>query len=746
MAHGYLTPTKVGEKDIFRTVGDLLDRFKKEGDKNGAPPEGGSDLAVVQKAGKSKVYKQARTSNEKEQKNVNLLVTQMGGVLSNMISRGSNEEQSIGGTKKGGSFVNMGASTKPISDTTFFKSAVVEGVNPLTGEYYSPEERIAAFKKYRPNERTTQGVGVSGGGAAEIVAALARNTAAVIRMEDAVNRQTDNDTRIAINEIQAQDTVFNRLLAAQKENRLEQGSDFSGSRRPLPVGGSRRGGGGGGGRGGFGGLGGNAGQIASNVFDLTRRGKLGGKVALEGLSKAGKPIRAATNIVATVTDRASKALQIDPKAIRPLLNQATKARNFIKNPLTAFKYGQAMADAARDMAEVGLFKGIKNVDTKFELLKGIGGGAKAMNKSLAAIYAGGGSIDDFTKVLLSGGMPADELIEAGTNKGVVSGFKKFSQDADKIAKNLSPDAAKAITPSRINQLDNAGVKVADIVTDQVVKKGVKQGLKKGSALTRLMVKNFGAAGTRSIFKKIPVVAGLAGIAFGIQRAIEGDFLGAGLEITSGLLGAISPLTGGAGTGASFAIDGYLLARDLGLTPLKDGIIADGALPAVFGEKGKEAAVPLEGSEGEIAGSVFGKASGEALANFFKKKPLEKLRYNSDHPEGINQPNPHPPGTFLYRNFERLRQMHIIDPDMKISQSHNFMPRNTNKGTAIANSSAEVASGDRKNNSGNNTVIMESPAGTDNKGNSGLPLTSNPAGGSEDQGLSMYAAHLVMASV
>ena len=54
MAHGYLTPTKVGDKDIFRTVGDLLDKFKKEGDKNGAPPEGGSDLAVVQKAGKTR--------------------------------------------------------------------------------------------------------------------------------------------------------------------------------------------------------------------------------------------------------------------------------------------------------------------------------------------------------------------------------------------------------------------------------------------------------------------------------------------------------------------------------------------------------------------------------------------------------------------------------------------------------------------------------------------------------------------
>ena len=34
--------------------------------------------------------------------------------------------------------------------------------------------------------------------------------------------------------------------------------------------------------------------------------------------------------------------------------------------------------------------------------------------------------------------------------------------------------------------------------------------------------------------------------------------------------------------------------------------------------------------------------------------------------GTDQPNPHPPGTFLHKNFERLRQMNIIDPDMQIS--------------------------------------------------------------------------------
>ena len=91
-------------------------------------------------------------------------------------------------------------------------------------------------------------------------------------------------------------------------------------------------------------------------------------------------------------------------------------------------------------------------------------------------------------------------------------------------------------------------------------------------------------------------------------------MGAGLEITSGILGAT-----GVGGGLGLAIDGFLLGRDLGMMPLKDGILADGALPAIFGEAGKEAAVPLEGSEGEIAGSVFGNASAESLVNFFAKR-------------------------------------------------------------------------------------------------------------------------------
>lgn len=38
----------------------------------------------------------------------------------------------------------------------------------------------------------------------------------------------------------------------------------------------------------------------------------------------------------------------------------------------------------------------------------------------------------------------------------------------------------------------------------------------------------------------------------------------------------------------------------------------------------------------------------------KKDPIDKLRYDPNHPDGTNQPNPFEPGTPLYNNFEKQR--------------------------------------------------------------------------------------------
>lgn len=129
----------------------------------------------------------------------------------------------------------------------------------------------------------------------------------------------------------------------------------------------------------------------------------------------------------------------------------------------------------------------------------------------------GGKSLDWVKSLPSKGMEK------------LSGLWKGADAAGDVAKGVS----------------SAGTKVAEKVA---VKEGVEAGAKMGAA---------------AIGKKIPVAGALVGLGLGAWRALQGDFTGAGLEVASGVAGALGPVTGGLGTAASFAIDAGLIARDLG---------------------------------------------------------------------------------------------------------------------------------------------------------------------------------------
>ena len=63
-------------------------------------------------------------------------------------------------------------------------------------------------------------------------------------------------------------------------------------------------------------------------------------------------------------------------------------------------------------------------------------------------------------------------------------------------------------------------------------------------------------------KKVPFAGLLAGLYFSAERALEGDWVGSGLELTSGVAGTLGGVTFGAGTAASVAIDVGLLTRDI----------------------------------------------------------------------------------------------------------------------------------------------------------------------------------------
>ena len=400
--------------------------------------------------------------------------------------------------------------------------------------------------------------------------------------------------RVMVTEIKRQQS---RIAGRREERSLESG-------RPRLSGG---GGGtnisgllpGAGGTGGMRSTGGAMDIVSSMTNQATRLGGSAAKAGQTGIrraissgtelvgNKVVSGVRSGTSAVVDFVPNVGKLAQASAKYLG---TSAAAARNFFGKTLKAGSVGVTAANtemktflqAQADMAAEG-FGGLgKQSDNMYQMLRGYG---SHMDETLAKVYAGYGDDADLYRILLEGGYEGsyvDDIIDVTTTP-------VGSSQADDIARALTPDQAKALAPARMAQLDNAGVKAAEMATDAIVKKGTKEGLKRGSGLARMMVKQFGAAGTKSILKKIPVVAGVAGILFGIQRAMEGDFLGAGLEITSGLLGAT-----GVGAPLGMGIDGFLLARDFGMVPMAKGGLLTGKQPvnALMGEAGPEIVTPL----------------------------------------------------------------------------------------------------------------------------------------------------------
>jgi len=129
----------------------------------------------------------------------------------------------------------------------------------------------------------------------------------------------------------------------------------------------------------------------------------------------------------------------------------------------------------------------------------------------------------------------------------------------------------------------------------------------------------GGAIAKSLGKKIPLVGLGLGAVFAAQRAMQGDFLGAGLELASGAASTVP----GLGTAGSIGIDAALAARDMGAVPFAEGGIVSGPTNALIGEEGKEGVFPLSGSEGKKTFIKFGEGILEAQKR--KKTDYAKLQ-------------------------------------------------------------------------------------------------------------------------
>ena len=168
-----------------------------------------------------------------------------------------------------------------------------------------------------------------------------------------------------------------------------------------------------------------------------------------------------------------------------------------------------------------VFKVVRKIIKIFKAVKAVAKFLKSGIKGLFNIFKKGGRVMGAMRGALKGGQGVKGALKAGQTAS-----KRFGAQAAKTA------AKKAAT---------------------------KTALKAGA-------KGLGKA----VLKKIPLIGLGAGILFGAQRALAGDFVGAGLELASGAAGTVP----GLGTAASVAIDAALVAKDVGAF---DGVGKDGVV-------------------------------------------------------------------------------------------------------------------------------------------------------------------------
>ena len=103
-----------------------------------------------------------------------------------------------------------------------------------------------------------------------------------------------------------------------------------------------------------------------------------------------------------------------------------------------------------------------------------------------------------------------------------------------------------------SKLVNFGAKAFRPVTSAV---GGKIAAKIGG---KTIAKAVGKGVGKSLIKKVPLLGAVAGVAFGIERAMKGDWLGAIGEVASGVASTVP----GVGTAVSTGIDAALIAKDV----------------------------------------------------------------------------------------------------------------------------------------------------------------------------------------
>lgn len=225
-----------------------------------------------------------------------------------------------------------------------------------------------------------------------------------------------------------------------------------------------------------------------------------------------------------------------------------------------------------------MFQGVRNFAGR-GLSAARGLGARGLALGTAALAAG--------PSILSSGV---DLAKAGANKVASIGSSVI-------------DSAKGLfTKGTAEAVEAAGETTARSAARTATREVAETAGKKG------LVKTAGKGLGKSLLKKIPGVGLVAGLGFGAQRLMSGDWKGALGEVASGAASTIP----GLGTAASVAIDAGLAARDMGVFSGPD--VPDASRPVTPDAPGAPKKGLFSGKLGKVAKfGTLGLAAGGALA-------------------------------------------------------------------------------------------------------------------------------------
>lgn len=164
----------------------------------------------------------------------------------------------------------------------------------------------------------------------------------------------------------------------------------------------------------------------------------------------------------------------------------------------------------------------------------------------------------------------------------VAEYKKnntFDSDLVKARENVKNAKSDAIVSSSFRLLDVPRAFKNSSITGKIAANAINPATKTGKlfhytkmdkvlgkaatkAAAKQVAKTTAKTGGKALLKRIPVVGLLAGLGFGVGRALKGDWVGATAEVASGAASLLDLVAPGTGVAAGLAIDAGLGIRDV----------------------------------------------------------------------------------------------------------------------------------------------------------------------------------------